>query len=306
MNPQQLQAQAQTAANQGNQQVNTDLATSAQAGGQYQAEHAGANNANQNLASYADYMRGPGSATNLYTTGMGNAETAEGFDPASLSTATGNLIKSQNALSALNSASQSSTGGYGLSGAQLGGYYASSAQPLAGQVTAQTNAVSGLQQLYQNALTQAQQYAGVGVQGEQATSSALSQVFANAQSQAAQSQQQMQYYSNLASTQGGLNAQEQANYDAARASYAASVNSMAQAGLATSQTQGQNLANTAAQQRAAYTLVPDGHGGFNYSYNGTPITVQQYDAGTGNTLQPTAASLVGPYAPGYNGGNFRV
>lgn len=285
MNPQQLQRQAQLAAQQGQQAYNSDIATSQQAGGQYNAEHAQAGQANQNLQSYTDYMKGAGSATNLYNQGLQSGNQAQGFDPGSLATATKNLTQSQNAQAALNQASQSSTGGYGLSGAQLGNYYASSATPLASQVGAQSTAVGNLQQLYQNSLTQAKDFAGVGVQGEQATSGALSQVFQNATSQANQSQQQMQFFAQLAQTQGSLNAQQQQAYNAALQSYqqaklaiAQASQAYAQAGLLGAQTTAENQANAVGARNAAYTYTPDNHGGFNYFYNSAPITREQYNA----------------------------
>lgn len=293
MNPTQLAAQANQAAQQGQQQYQNDTATSSAAGGQYNSEHAAAGAANSNLQGYTQYMQGAGSGTNLYNSGLSSAEGAIGFDPSVLATAAKNLTQSQNAQAALNTASQSSTGGYGLSGAQLGGYYASQAAPLASQVGAQSTAVGNLTGLLTASQNQASQYAGVGVQGEQATSAALNQVFQNANTQASQSQQQMQYYSTLASTQGSLNAQEQAAYSSAQQAYqqaklaiAQASQAYAQAGLASSQTAGQNLVNTAAQNKAAYNATPNGHGGYNFFYNGQPITVQQYNAATGNNINP--------------------
>jgi hypothetical protein len=293
MNPTQLAAQANQAAQQGQQQYQHDIATSNTSQGQYNTEHAQAGAANANLQGYTDYMKGAGSATNLYTNQLSDAQKSMGFDPHVLATATQNLTQGQNALASLTNASQSSTGGYGLSGAQLGGYYQSQAQPLSQQVNYQSNAVGNLSGLMKMSQDQASQYAGVGVQGEQATSAALNQVFQNAQTQSAQSLQNMQYYAQLAQTQGSLNAQEQQAYSAAQNLYqqsklaiAQASQAYAQAGLLGSQTAGQNMANTAAQQKAAYTFAPNGSGGYNFSFNGQPITVQQYNAATGNNINP--------------------
>lgn len=293
MNPNQLAAQANQSAQQGQQQYQSDLATSDTSKGQYNTEHAQAGAANANLQGYTDYMKGAGSATNLYTSQLSDAQKSMGFDPHVLATATQNLTQGQNALAALTSASQSSTGGFGLSGAQLGGYYQSQAQPLSQQVNYQSNAVGNLTGLLTASQNQAKDYAGVGVAGEQATSAALNQVFQNAQAQSAQSLQNMQYYSQLAQTQGSLNAQEQQAYSAAQNLYqqsklaiAQASQAYAQAGFLGAQTAGQNLANTAAQTKSAFTMTPDAHGGYNFFNGGQPITVQQYNAGTGNTINP--------------------
>jgi hypothetical protein len=49
---------------------------------------------------------------------------------------------------------------------------------------------------------------------------------------------------------------------------------------------------------SAYSQTPDGNGGFNYALNGQPITVQQYNTGTGLNVSPTATSpLAQPAQP---------
>lgn len=286
MNPTQIAAQANQAAQQGQQQYQGDTASASAASTQNASDRAAATAANANLQGYTGYMQGAGSGTNLYNSGLTSAEQAEGFNPNSLATATSNLTKSQNALGALTNASQSSTGGYGLSGAQLGGYYSTAAAPLSSTVGYQSNAVGNLTNLLTAAQTQASQYAGVGVTGEQATSAGLNQVFQNAQTQSAQSLQNLQFYSQLAQTQGQLNAEQTQAYNTALQSYQQAQLAIAQAGLASSQTAGQNSANAAAANKAAYVMTPNGSGGYNFAYNGTPITVQQYNAATGNTINP--------------------
>ena len=154
-----------------------------------------------------------------------------GFDPKALATATQNLTQSQNAQAALNQASQSSTGGYGLSGAQLGSFYQSQAAPLSNQVNAQSTAVGNLTGLANTAQTQANQFAGAGLQGEQVTSKSLNDVFTNAKAQSDQALQNMQFYSQLAQTQGGLNASNQKAYDDARNAYQQGQAAIAQAGI---------------------------------------------------------------------------
>jgi hypothetical protein len=293
MNPTEIAAQANQAAQQGQQQYQNDVATAGSAQNSYNSEHAGATAANSNLQGYTDYMKGAGSATNLYTSQLGDAQKSMGFDPHVLATATQNLTRGQNALASLTDASNSSTGGFGLSGAQLGGYYQSQAAPLSQQVNYQSNAVGNLTGLLTASQQQARDYAGVGVSGEQATSAALNQVFQNAQAQSAQSLQNMQFYHQLAQTQGSLNAQQTQAYNTALNAYqqsrlaiAQASQAYAQAGLFSSQTAGQNMANTAASNKAAYNFAPNGSGGYNFSYNGQPITVQQYNAATGNNINP--------------------
>lgn len=246
MNPS-VTAQANQAAQQGQQalaQDNSNASTYQEQYGNYQNQ---ADQANQQLKSYTNYMQNAGNPQNLYNQQVSQAEQDQGFDPHTLATATQNLTQSQNALNSLNQASQSSTGGYGLSGAQLGGYYASQSQPLSNQVQNQNTAVGNLQQLYQNSLQSGQQGATLGFQGEQLTSQNLNQVYQNSQNQAAQALQQMQFYSQLAQSQGGMNATMAQNYAQAQQAYAAAQQAIAQSGFLLSQTTGQNLTNEQTQ-----------------------------------------------------------
>lgn len=254
MNPQQISAQANQAAQQGQQQYQSDIAQANTSRDAYNTQQGQATSANQSLQDYTGFMKGEGSATNLYKTGLSDAQQSMGFDPRTLATATQNLTHSQNALAALTNASQSSTGGYGLSGAQLGGFYASQAQPLSQQVGYQSNAVGNLTGLMTASQNQAKDYAGVGVQGQQVTAGALNQVFQNAQAQSAQSLQNMQYFSKLAQDQGSLNAQQTQAYNSALNSYQQSQLAIAQAKQAYAQvsylgaqTAGQNITNQASQ-----------------------------------------------------------
>lgn len=244
-----LQAQANQAAAQGQQQLAQYQGQAAQYKGQYDTNSAQAAQANQNLQDYTKQMQGAydpstgvGNATSMYNYMLGQANQAQGFDPNSLATATQNLTRTQNALSNVQNASQSSTGGYGLSGSQLGAFYGSLSQPLAQAGQAQSNAVGNLQQLYQNSLTQANQGTSLGLQGEQVTSGNLNQIYQNAQNQTAQALNQMQFYSQLAQQQGGLNAQQQQNYASAVSSLQNAQAAMQQASAAA------NLANTQARQ----------------------------------------------------------
>ena len=313
MTPQTLAASAAQAKTQGNQMLASDQANANSYGNAYNSDTAQSAAANKNLQSYTSYMQNAGNPLNLYNTGVSQAQQAEGFNPASLGTATQNLTQSQNALAALNQASQSSTGGYGLSGAQLGGYYSSLAAPLSNQIGAQSTAVGNLKQLYQNALTQGQQGAQLGYQGEQTVSYNLNQVYQNAQNQAAQALSQVQFYKNLAQQQGGLNAQQQQYY-------AQSISALQNAQAALTQ------ANAAAQQAAAQSALLGQQSAFqklqniaaqnqlNASKATTPAVSLQGSTPTlqGSTTTPAAtktnsvASLLQPTGFSSGAGNFNI
>src|SRR5215469_8385502 len=105
MNPAQVQQQVQAARATGSalqQQYDTQAT---QQYGAYQQSQNQANQAYGNLQNYTDYMKNAGNAANLYQQGIQQGESAQGFDPASLSTATQNLTKTQNALAASQAAS---------------------------------------------------------------------------------------------------------------------------------------------------------------------------------------------------------
>ena len=222
--------------------LSSDQSNASNYQGQYNTDTAQAATANQNLSDYTTYMQNAGNPLNLYNTGITQGEQAQGFDPKVLAAATGNLTNTENAINQVNQASQSSTGGYGLSGSQLGSYYGSISQPLQQAATAQNTAVGNYQQLYQNALTQGQQGAALGFQGEQQTSSNLNQIYQNAQNQASQALSMVQFFNQLASTQGGLNAQQQQYYAQSVAALQTAQAAMTQANAAA------KLASTQAAQ----------------------------------------------------------
>lgn len=230
--------------NQGQQMLSSDLNNANQYKSDYSNYQGQANAANQNLQNYTQYMQGQGNPLNLYNQQMQNAFQQQGFNPQSLATATQNLTQSQNALQSLNQAQQQGAGGYGLTGAQLGNYYSTLSSPLQQTVSAQNNAVNNLQQLYQNALTQGQQGATLGFQGEQQTSQNLGQIFQNANAQAQNAMSQMQFYSQLAQSQGGNNAQAQQGYAQALGAYQQAVAAANAANAQAAQTQQQvNMMN---------------------------------------------------------------
>jgi len=281
MNPQQIQQQAQQSAQQGQQALADDNAKSSAAGGQYNTYQGQANTAAQNQSDYTKYMQGAGSGTNLYNTGLSQGEKAAGYNEGQAGQLGQQLAQAQNALANVNQASQSSTGGYGLSGAQLGNYYATQATPITSAINALSSNYGVSQQALQNATTIGNQYAGAGLQGEQTTSKSLNDVFASAKSQSDQALQNMQFYSQLASTQGGLNAANQKAFDDARNAYQQGQAAIAQAGMFAAQTVSTNQGNAQGAQAAQYQRTANNSGGFNYNQNGTPITVEQYNAAHG-------------------------
>jgi len=299
MNPSQLAAQAQQAATQGQNLFNSDNAQAASAKTDYGNYQTQANQAQQNQSDYANYMKNEGSGTNLYNTGLAQGEKAAGYNEGQAGQLGQQLAQAQNALANVNQASQSSTGGYGLSGAQLGNYYATQATPITSAVNSLSNSYGASQQALANATTIGNQYAGAGLQGEQTTSKSLNDVFASAKSQSDQALQNMQFYSQLASTQGGLNAANQKAFDDARNAYQQGQAAIAQAGMFAAQTVSTNQGNAQGAAAAQYTRSANNSGGFNYSDAGKPVTVEQYNAAHGiaaniNQMlgqQPTASQI---------------
>lgn len=231
-----------TATTNSNNLYNQDVSSEGQYQNQYNTNYGQAQAANQSLQNYTGYMQGAGSATNLYNQGQQTAFQQQGFDPSSLSTATQNLTQSQNALANLYSAQSAGAGGMGRTQGQLANYYSTLSNPLQQQVSAQGNAVNNLQQLYQNALTNANQYAGVGVQGEQATLGGLNQTYQNYLSEQQQAQSMLQFYQQQAQQQSqftaGLAPSYAGTYGQVQASQASAANSYAQAQQQQLQNQG--------------------------------------------------------------------
>lgn len=229
MNPTQLNQEVSGAQRLGSQLQSQYNAQSKQQYGAYTGAQKQANQAYQNLGSYNKYLQGAGSGANLYNTGVTQAEQAQGFDPATLATATQNLTRTQNALAASQAAAQSSTGGYGLSGAQLGNYYATQQQPLAQQGQAQSTAVGNLQQLYQNALTSGQNYTGAQLQSQGLVSQNMQSQYQNAVSQMQTTGQTLTEIQKLQQQQGYLTAQQVSAYQNAYSGYVSAQASMRQA-----------------------------------------------------------------------------
>lgn len=248
MNPN-IAAQANQAAQQGQQLLGNFRSNATGAQGQYNTFTDQATQANKQLQDQTAYMQGAGSATNLYNTKQQSLENETGFNPGQMQDANKTLFGLTGALTS--AANQFNTpggvGAYGMSAPALAGYQGSILQPLQAGVSNANTQVGVLNTQLNNILTGAGQYAATGVQGEQATVDSLNKAVVNYQSQAAGALQNMQFYSQLASQQGSLNAQQAASYAAAQQAYASAQQAIAQAGLIISQTTGQNLNNTQTQ-----------------------------------------------------------
>lgn len=248
MNPN-IAAQANQAAQQGQALLSDYQNKSASAQGQYNSFTDQATQANKQLQDQTAFMQGEGSATNLYNTKQKSLEQETGFNPMQMQDANKTLFGLTGALTS--AANQFSTpggvGAYGMSAPALAGYQGSILQPLQAGVSNANTQVGVLNTQLQNILTGAGQYAATGVQGEQVVVDSLNKAVVNYQNQAAGALQNMQFYSDLASKQGGLNAQQAQNYAAAQQAYASAQQAIAQAGLLIAQTKTANLANQQTQ-----------------------------------------------------------
>jgi hypothetical protein len=226
-----INALASQSAAQGNQMLQDDQNNAATYKAQYNNYQQQADAANKGVNDYTTYMEGDGSAGNQYNTELTKQEGDLGYDPAQMTAARGNLNQSTGALSAYSDFANTAASKFGLN---AGGFAAANSGALSGlnnNIASNQSVVSGLGDLYKTAQTGANQFAGQTVAGEQTTLSGLQDVFTNAASQRDSASSMMNFYNNLASTQGGLNAQQQQYYAAAQQAYASANAAMAQASL---------------------------------------------------------------------------
>lgn len=278
-----LAAQAATANTQGNQMLANDQNQASTAQGNYNTYSNQANTANQQVNDYANYMAGAGSGTNLYNTALTNQEQQLGYDPNQMTAARGNLNQATGALSAYGDFANSAASKFGLN---AGGFAAANSGALSGlnnNIAAQQGVVTGLSNIYGQAQTGANQSAGLGVQGEQNTLAGYQNTFQNAASQRDSAASMLQFFNQLASTQGGLNAQQQQYYAQAQQAMASAQQAMAQSALLASQTTGQNLTN---QQSQAYMSSPAYK-----SYLSTTPSGQKLNSNGQPIVAPTQAQL---------------
>lgn len=265
MNPS-ITAQAAQSAAQGQQMLSQDQATAANSQNQYNGYAAQTSQANQNLQNYTQYMQGAGSGQNVYNNELGQLQSQ--YDPnlqGQLSGANQSLFQLTGAQNAANQQfnNPGGVGQYGLSAAALGGYEQSVMNPLQTGVANANTQVNALNGQLGTLMTGANQATTSQVQGEQTTAQALNSAVTNYQAQASAALQNMQFYSGLASTQGGLNATNAQAYASAQQGYADAQNALAQiklyaaqsnqanaqAGYLGAQTVGQGITNTASQNQ---------------------------------------------------------
>lgn len=241
-----IEAQQQQNINQGQQDYQSDVANANQYQQQYNQNTATAQQAQQKVSDYADYLKGAGSGANVYAQQQALANQQTGYDPAQMQQAMNTQAGLQGQMTAANQAF-SQPGGVNLAGLTApaaAAYENSIMSPLQQGVSAYGAKINSLNQVYQNALTQAQQGTGAQVQTQKLTQDQLQNSYADANTQAANAMQQMQFYQNLAQTQQGLNASQMQNFYTARKAYQDAQNAVAQAGYAIAQTTGQNQRNT--------------------------------------------------------------
>ena len=187
--------------------------------------------ANQAVQKQTAYMQGAGSAGNQYTGNLGTQLGNLGYSTDQMTGARNNLNQAQGALSAYSDFANQAASKWGMN---AGGFAAANAGALGGinnNIAAQQGVVNGLSDIYKTAQTGANQYAGLQVQSQHETMAGLQNVFTNATNQRDSAGQMMNFYNNLASQQGGLNAKQQSDYAGAQQAYAGAQSALAQASL---------------------------------------------------------------------------
>jgi hypothetical protein len=242
-----LAEQAATAATQGQQLLSQDQSEAASAKSNYDNYSGQATQANQQEQSEAAYMQGAGSGQSVYNNELGTLEDSAGYNPSQLADANKSLFSLTGALNSANSSfnTPGGVGMYGVSAPAVASYESSILNPLqTGANTANTE-VGALNTELGTFETGAGQATTNQVQSEQNTVTALNNAVVNYQAQATAALQNMQFYSNLAQTQGGLNASEQQSYATAEQALAQASQAIAQSKLLLAQTTGQNITNQA-------------------------------------------------------------
>lgn len=249
-----INALAEQSAAQGQGQLNDYIGKATDYRGQYNQYQQQADAANKSVSDYTDYMKNEGSAGNQYHAEQTKELGELGYDPEQMTAARGNLNQATGALSAYSDFANTSASKWGLN---AGGFAAANAGALGSlnnNIASNQGVVNGLSDLYKTAQTGSNQFTGQVIQGEQTTMAGLQEVFSNAANQRDSAASMMNFYDDLASKQGGLNAQQQQYYAAAKQAYAGAQAAMAQAGLYAAQaaqtqqqiTQGQDYMNSPA------------------------------------------------------------
>lgn len=201
----------------------------AEAKGSYSKYQGEADEANKKVSGYTDYMQGEGSAANTYDKSLQTKKTELGYDPEQMTGARANLNQATGALSAYSDFANTAASKWGMN---AGGFAAANAGALGSlnnNIASNQTVVNSLSDLYKTAQTGANEFTGTVIQGQHETLAGLNQVFANSASQRDSAASMMSFYDDLASKQGGLNAQQQQYYAAAQQAYAAADQAAAQA-----------------------------------------------------------------------------
>lgn len=300
-----LSGQAAQAAQQGQQLESQDTSQAAQSKTAYTNYSNQANTANQQLQGEASYMQGAGSGQNVYNSELGTLENQSGYNPAQMSDANKTLFQLTGAANSANASfnTPGGVGAYGVSAPALASYEGSILNPLNTGVSTANTEVGTLNQELGTLETGAGQATTSQVQSEQNTVTALTNAVAGYQSQATAALQNMQFYSQLASTQGNLNAQEQQSYAQAAQAYAAATQAIAQSKLILSQTTGQNYVNQAEYNQLHPSTPAAAGGGIKLNTNNVPG--MQLSTGGGSQVQGSAIPIQGG-SNNVQGGNVRL
>lgn len=198
-----------------------------------------ANNAYGNLQNYVSTMQSPMS---MYNQQLTNAQNMYGFNPNSLLTANKALANTNTTLANLPQAIQQQGNYYGTTAGAEAQNYGNQAGNLNAVQQGQINAVNAYQNILAATQNQANQAATLGLGGEQAQITGLSNLYQNAVGQMQQAGTVMAQIEQLAQTQGTATAAQIASYNAAAQSYTqAQLNAQQYSNTANLQTQFQSL-----------------------------------------------------------------
>lgn len=226
-----IDALASDAAAKGQQMLQGDQNQAADYRAKYNDFSAQADAANKNVNDYTDYMKNAGSAGNQFHGEQSKELTDLGYSPEQMTAARNNLNAATGSLSAYSDFANTAASKWGMN---AGGFAAANAGALGSinnNIASNQNVVNGLHDIYKTAQTGANVFTGNVIQGEHETLGGLQDVFNNAASQRDSASSMMTFFEDLASKQGGLNAQQQQYYGQAKQAYAAASAAMAQASL---------------------------------------------------------------------------
>lgn len=167
-----------------------------------------ADTANQNVSNFNDYMKNAGSASNLYNTAFGDQATKAGFNQNTMDQAQANVSQASGAQSAYNDFANTAASKWGMNAGALAASNASAQSSLNNNIAAAGTTLGTQQKAFDQAQNGANQVAGLGVQQQQTQMAGLQNVYNNALSQQKQAYDSMQSYEQLYQQQGGLTAQQ--------------------------------------------------------------------------------------------------